>query len=126
MQTAIEADLVLVERRYLDALRDVTAEARVIRDGWSQTGWEEFCEALDRLATVEREKKMALVDARKLAALERLYKLVKGRRDAERAFYESGEDGDAEMQAAVLPYIDYFDKEIEQCMREIEDSAQGG
>ncbi|MCL6548992.1 MAG: hypothetical protein K6T30_08785 [Alicyclobacillus sp.] len=124
--SAIETDLVLVERRYFDALRDVVTEARVVRDGWSQVGWEEFCEALDRLAMVEREKKMAPVDAQRMVALERLYRLIKGRREAERAFDEAGEDDDAEMQAAVLPYIDYFDEEIARCLREIEGLEQGG
>lgn len=44
----------LVERAKIDRLRDVAAEAKAIRDGYSETRWEEFCEAVDALEAMER------------------------------------------------------------------------
>ncbi|WP_029422131.1 hypothetical protein [Alicyclobacillus macrosporangiidus] len=114
-----DAGMVLVSRRYLDALRDVAVEAKAIRNGWSQAGWEDFCEALDTLDVVELSGKV-VADKRRIEALERLYELVKRRRSAERAFDEAGEAGDAEAQVVALPYVDYFDREIEKTLTAID------
>ncbi|MBX5436760.1 MAG: hypothetical protein IRZ33_06030 [Alicyclobacillaceae bacterium] len=116
------ADWVLADRRYVDALKDVALAARAVRDGWSQAGWEEFCEALDRLSAVERSERVA-VDRRRLEALERLYELVRLRRAAEEAF--------AEAQAEALPYVGCLDEEIKRTLKAIDelrdkDCARGG